>query len=130
MKATATTTANKLTAAQKVAATISKFQKVGIENLTGYELQQYSNALLKQEQKSLRYVYSTLKRAYEGGKSEFELTIQTLAGAKFPTFAAFKKAYKSKYVSNWGGMATLKALNPKLQLKAKVKRQNKAEAKK
>lgn len=134
MATTATTTATaketKLTAAQRVAATISKFQKVGIENLTGYELQQYSNALLKQEQKSLRYVYATLKRAYEGGNSEFELTIKTLAGSKFPTFAAFKKAYKSKYVSNWGGMATLKALNPKLQLKAKVKRQNKATAKK
>jgi hypothetical protein len=130
--ATNNTAANeaKLTAAQKVQLTIDTLGTKPVDELTAYEVQRLQSALRKQEQKSLRFVYATLKREYESNTTPVEKLTCSLAGAKFPTFAAFKKAYKSKYVSLWGGGMALKALNPKHQLSAKVKRQNKAEAKK
>ena len=126
------TTANevKLTAAQKVQLTINTLGSKNVSELTAYELQRLQSALRKQEQKSLRFVYATLKREYESNSTAVERLTFELAGKKFPTFSAFSKAYKSKYVSLWGGGMALKALNPKHQLSAKVKRQNKAEAKK
>jgi len=133
MKATANNTTakeTKLTTAQKVALTIKTLGSKPVSDLTAYEVQRLQSALRKEEQKSLRYVYATLKREYESNSTAVEQLTYNLAGAKFPTFAAFKKAYKSKYVSLWGGGMALKALNPKHQLSAKVKRQNKAEAKK
>ena len=75
-------------------------------------------------------MYATLKREYNSNSTAVEKLTFELAGKNFPTFSAFSKAYKSKYVSLWGGGMALKALNPKHQLSAKVKRQNKAEAKK
>lgn len=119
----------KLTPMQKAEKTIKEIKAKGAK-ATAYDLQRLANAQLKQEQKSLRYVHGQLKRAYESGKSDFEKTILELSGSKFPTFASFKNTYKSKYVSMWGGMATLRALNPKFKLAVKVERQNKAEAKK
>ena len=125
----ATANAPKLSAQQKALNTIKEVEKKGTQ-ATAYELQRLANAYLKQEQKSLRYVYAQLKRAFESGKSDYEKTIVKVAGKTFPTFAKFKNSYKAKYVSMWGGMGTLRSLNPKFQLADKVKRQNKAEAKK
>lgn len=132
MKTKTTQKANdvKLTAAQKVQSTIDTLGSKNVSELTAYELQRLQSALRKQEQKSLRFVYATLKREYESNSTAVEKLTFELAGKKFPTFSAFSKAYKSKYVSLWGGGMALKALNPKHQLSAKVKRQNKAEAKK
>lgn len=122
-------TAVKLSAQQKALNTIETIKSKG-NDATAYDLQRLANAYLKLEQKSLRYVYAQLKRAYNTGSSEFEKTIIELSGKAFPTFAKFEKTYKSKYISMWGGMATLRANNPKFQLAKKVQRQNKAEAKK
>lgn len=119
----------KLSAQQKALSTIETIKAKGT-NATAYDLQRLANAYLKLEQKSLRYVYAQLKKAYNTGTSEFEKTIVELSGKAFPTFAKFEKTYKSKYISMWGGMATLRANNPKFQLAKKVQRQNKAEAKK
>lgn len=127
---TATATANKLTPSEKVQLTIDTLSKKGVDNLTGYEVQRYQNALRKQEQKSLRFVYATLKREYESNSTPVEELTHKLSGRKFPTFAAFKKAYTSKYVSLWGGSMALRSLNPKYQIAKKVKRQNKATANK
>lgn len=120
----------KLTAAQKVQRTINTLGSKPVSELTAYEVQRLQNALRKQEQKSLRFVYATLKREYESNTTAVEKLTFELAGKKFPTFAAFQKAYASKYVSLWGGGMALKALNPKHKLAAKVKRQNAATAKK
>ena len=128
--ATATATENKLTPTEKVQLTIDTLSKKGVDNLTGYEVQRYQNALRKQEQKSLRFVYATLKREYESNSTAVEELTHKLAGRKFPTFAGFKKAYTSKYVSLWGGSIALRSLNPKYQIAKKVKRQNNATAKK
>ena len=118
------------TAINKANETIKTIKAKGTE-ATAYDLQRLASAQLKVEQKSINYVYSSLKRAYYSEKpSDFEATIQTIAGAKFPTLSAFKKEYKAKYVSMWGGIGTLRSLNPKFKLADKVKRQNKAEAKK
>lgn len=119
----------KLSAQQKALNTIETIKAKGTE-ASAYDLQRLANAYLKLEQKSLRYVYAQLKKAYESNTSEFEKTIFELSGKNFPTFAKFEKTYKSKYISMWGGMATLRANNPKFQLAKKVQRQNKAEAKK
>ena len=126
---TATATAPKVSAQQKALNTIKEIEKKGT-SATAYELQRLANAYLKQEQKSLRYVYAQLKGAFESGASDYDKTIVKIAGKTFPTFAKFKNSYKAKYVSMWGGMGTLRSLNPKFQIADKVKRQNKAEAKK
>lgn len=126
---TATSTAIKLTPSERALKTIKEITAKGTK-ATAYDLQRLANAYLKQEQKSLRYVHAQLKSAYTLAKSDYDKTIVKISGANFPTFAAFSKSYSSKYVSMWGGMATLRALNPKFQLADKVKRQNKAEAKK
>lgn len=123
------TTAPKVSAQQKALNTIKEIEKKG-NDATAYELQRLANAYLKQEQKSLRYVYAQLKRAFDSGASDYEKTIVRVAGKTFPTFAKFKNIYKAKYVSMWGGIGTLRSLNPKFQIADKVKRQNKAEAKK
>jgi len=115
---------------QKAKETIKSIQAKG-SDATAYDLQRLANAQLKVEQKSINYVYSQLKRAYNAEKpSDFEATIQSIAGASFPTLSAFKKSYKAKYVSMWGGMGVLRNLNPKFKRADKVKRQNKAQAKK
>ena len=122
-------TTDKMTAQEKVLNTIKLIEHKGTE-ATAYELQRLANAYLKQEQKSLRYVYAQLKRAYDSGVSDYDKTIIRVAGQAFPTFAKFNNSYKAKYVSMWGGIGTLRSLNPKFQIADKVKRQNKAEAKK
>jgi len=55
--------------------------------------------------------------------------VRELAGSKLPTFKAFATAYKGTPCL-WYGFATLRKLNPKFKLAEKVKRQNKATAKK
>lgn len=114
---------------QKAKETIANIKAKG-SDATAYDLQRLANAQLKVEQKSINFVYSQLKRAYNAEKpSDFEATIQSIAGAKFPTLSAFKKGYKAKYVSMWGGMGVLRNLNPKFKRADRVKRQNKAQAK-
>lgn len=117
------------TQVKKATQTIKDIQSKGSE-ATAYDLQRLANAQLKIEQKSINYVYAQLKRAYNSEKpSDFEATIKQVAGSKFPTLSAFKKAYSAKYVSMWGGIGAIRKLNPKFQLADKVKRQNKAQAK-
>jgi hypothetical protein len=114
---------------KKANQTIKEIQAKG-SDATAYDLQRLANAQLKVEQKSINYVYGQLKRAYNAEKpTAFETTIKEIVGANFPTLSAFKKAYKAKYVSMWGGMGVLRNLNPKFKRADKVKRQNKAQAK-
>jgi len=114
---------------QKANQTIKDIQAKG-SDATAYDLQRLANAQLKVEQKSINYVYSQLKRAYNSEKpTAFETTIKEVAGSKFPSLSAFKKAYSAKYVSMWGGIGAIRKLNPKFQRADKVKRQNKAQAK-
>ena len=114
---------------QKANETIKSIKAKG-SDATAYDLQRLANAQLKIEQKSINYVYSQLKRAYNAEKpSDFEATIQSIAGSKFPSLSAFKRAYSAKYVSMWGGIGAIRKLNPKFQRADKVKRQNKAQAK-
>ena len=132
MKATANnTTVNKLTATQKRELTIKTLSAKGRDELSGYELQRLVSALWKQEEKSLRYVYNELKRSYHSeNPSQIDQLVKQLTGSKFPTWGAFKKAYTLKHFSRWGGLNTLRGLNPNYQRAQKVKRQNKATAKK
>ena len=114
---------------QKAKETIKSIKAKG-SDATAYDLQRLANAQLKLEQKSINYVQGQLKRAYNSEKpSDFESTIQQVAGSKFPSLSAFKKAYSAKYVSMWGGIGAIRKLNPKFQRADKVKRQNKAQAK-
>ena len=114
---------------QKANETIKSIKAKG-SDATAYDLQRLANAQLKIEQKSINYVYSQLKSAYNAEKpSDFEATIQSIAGSKFPSLSAFKRAYSAKYVSMWGGIGAIRKLNPKFQRADKVKRQNKAQAK-
>ena len=132
MKTTATKTDSvKLTATEKRTLTIKTLQAKGRDELTGYEIQRLAAALWKQEEKSLRYVYNELKRAYHSEKpSEIENLVIQLAGANFPTWGAFKKAYTLKHFSRWGGLNVLRNLNKNYQRAKRVQRQNKATTKK
>lgn len=132
MTATANkSTAVKLTATEKRTLTIKTLQAKGRDELTGYEIQRLAAALWKQEEKSLRYVYNELKRAYNSEKpSEIEKLVIQLAGANFPTWGAFNKAYTLKHYSRWGGLNVLRSLNKNYQRAKRVQRQNKATAKK
>lgn len=130
-----TTTANnnseKLTATQRRALTIKTLQAKGRDELTGYEIQRLAAAMWKQEEKSLRYVYNELKRAYHSETpNDIEKLVAQLTGAKFPTWGAFNKAYTLKHYSRWGGLNVLRNLNPNFQRAQRVARQNKATAKK
>lgn len=132
MTATANkSTAVKLTATEKRTLTIKTLQAKGRDELTGYEIQRLASALWKQEEKSLRYVYNELKRAYHSETpNEIEKLVIQLAGANFPTWGAFKKAYTLKHFSRWGGLNVLRNLNKNYQRAKRVQRQNKATAKK
>lgn len=95
---------------------------------TAFDLQKLANAVYKVEQKSISHVYKQLNGLYND-KGELADLVRELAGKKMPTFKAFAEAYKGTPCM-WYGFATLRKLNPKFKLEAKVKRQNKATAKK
>lgn len=98
------------------------------ETKTAFDLQKLANAIYKVEAKSISHVYKQVSALY-GEPTELGEVVRELAGAKMPTFKAFATAYKGTPCL-WFGFATLRKLNPKFKLAEKVKRQNKAVAKK
>ena len=124
------TTANKTNKVSKATAkaveTINAIKAQ--EKKTAFDLQKLANAIYKVEAKSISHVYKQVTALYNE-KSELGEVVRELAGKKLPTFKAFATAYKGSPCL-WYGFATLRKLNPKFQLEAKVKRQNKATAKK
>lgn len=129
MKATATTTANKLTPTQRTAKTIKTLGTK--EGRTAHEGVLLANALYKTEAKTLGFIYATLKREYFSEENTpLAIAVREVVGKEFPTRTAFKKGYKAQTFHVWGGLHTLKRLNPVNKVKAKIARQNKATAKK
>ena len=98
------------------------------ETKTAFDLQKLANAIYKVEAKSISHVYKQVCSLYED-HTELGAVVRELAGTKLPTFTAFATAYKGSPCL-WYGFATLRKLNPKFKLAEKVKRQNKATAKK
>ena len=76
----------------------------------------------------ISHVYKQIK-ALHVDKGELGELVRELAGKTLPSFKAFADGFKGAPCL-WFGFATLRKLNPKFQIEAKVKRQNKAEAKK
>lgn len=98
------------------------------ETKSAFDLQKLANAIYKVEAKSISHVYKQVCSLYED-HTELGEVVRELAGTKLPTFKAFATAYKGSPCL-WFGFATLRKLNPKFKLAEKVKRQNKATAKK
>tara|TARA_B110000908_G_scaffold50236_1_gene61435 strand:- start:542 stop:928 length:387 start_codon:yes stop_codon:yes gene_type:complete len=98
------------------------------ETLSGFDLQKLTNAVYKIEAKSISHVYKQIK-ALHVDKGELGELVRALAGKTLPSFKAFADGFKGAPCL-WFGFATLRKLNPKFQIEAKVKRQNKSEAKK
>lgn len=128
MKTTKTNT-NKLTATQRTAKTVKTLSAKN--ERTAHENVLLANALYKTEVKTLGFVYSTLKREfYNEEKSALSEAVREIVGKEFPTRTAFKREYKAQSFHVWGGLQTLKRLNPNNKRAERVKRQNKATAKK
>lgn len=98
------------------------------ETKTAFDLQKLANAIYKVEAKSISHIYKQITALYSE-QTELGEVVRELAGKKLPTFKAFATAYKGSPCL-WYGFATLRKLNPKFKLAEKVKRQNKATAKK
>lgn len=127
MKTTNNKTANGMSkATAKAVETINAIKSQ--ETKTAFDLQKLANAIYKVEAKSISHVYKQVCSLYED-HTELGEVVRELAGAKLPTFKAFATAYKGTPCL-WFGFATLRKLNPKFKLAEKVKRQNKATAKK
>ena len=127
MKTTNNKTANGMSkATQKAVETINAIKSQ--ETKTAFDLQKLANAIYKVEAKSISHVYKQVSTLYSES-TELGEVVRELAGAKLPTFKAFATAYKGTPCL-WYGFATLRKLNPKFKLAEKVKRQNKATAKK
>jgi len=121
----------KMSAMKKAEQRVKENRNVNLSELSGHNLHLLANAQYKVEQKSIGFVYNTLKRAFYSEENlDFENSVKVLAGSTFPTLSAFKKAYTYKHTSIYGGLGTLKKLNKVFQVKAKIARQNKAVAKK
>lgn len=124
-----TATAQKLTATQRTARTIKVL--TAKEERTAHESVLLANAQYKTEAKTLGFVYGTLKREYfSEERTPLAIAVREVVGEAFPTRTAFKKGYKAQSFHVWGGLQTLKRLNPVNKVKARIARQNKAEAKK
>jgi len=124
-----TATAQKLTATQRTARTIKVL--TAKEERTAHESVLLANAQYKAEAKTLGFVYATLKREYfSEERTPLAIAVREVVGEAFPTRSAFKKEYKAQSFHVWGGLQTLKRLNPVNKVKARIARQNKAEAKK
>lgn len=127
MKTTNNKTANKMSnATLKAVETINTIKAQ--DERTAFDLQKLANAIYKVEAKSISHVYKQVSALY-GEQTELGEVVRELAGKKLPTFKAFATAYKGTPCL-WFGFATLRKLNPKFKLGEKVKRQNKATAKK
>ena len=127
MKATNNKTTNKMSnATLKAVETINAIKAQ--DERTAFDLQKLANAIYKVEAKSISHVYKQVSALY-GEQTELGEVVRELTGAKLPTFKAFATAYKGTPCL-WYGFATLRKLNPKFKLAEKVKRQNKATAKK
>ena len=127
MKTTNNKTTNKMSnATLKAVETINSIKAQ--DKRTAFDLQKLANAIYKVEAKSISHVYKQVSALY-GEQTELGEVVRELAGTKLPTFKAFATAYKGSPCL-WYGFATLRKLNPKFQLAEKVKRQNKATAKK
>lgn len=127
MKTTNNKTTNGMSkATQKAVETINAIKSQ--ETKTAFDLQKLANAIYKVEAKSISHVYKQVSTLYSES-TELGEVVRELAGAKLPTFKAFATAYKGTPCL-WFGFATLRKLNPKFKLTEKVKRQNKATAKK
>jgi hypothetical protein len=98
------------------------------DKLSGFDLQKLTNAVYKIEAKSISHVYKQIK-ALHVDKGELGELVRELAGKTLPSFKGFADGFKGAPCL-WFGFATLRKLNPKFQIESKVKRQNKAEAKK
>lgn len=124
------TTANKTNKVSKATAKAVETIKAikAQETKSAFDLQKLANAIYKVEAKSISHVYKQVTALYNE-QSELGEVVRELAGKKLPTFKAFATAYKGSPCL-WYGFATLRKLNPKFKLEAKVKRQNKATAKK
>lgn len=122
-------TAVKLTPSQRTAKTIKELSAKN--ERTAHEGVLLANAIYKTETKTLNFVYVTLKREYFNEENtDLSIVVREIVGKDFPTRSAFQKGYKAQTFHIWGGLQTLKRLNPKNKLKAKIERQNKATAKK
>ena len=127
MKTTNNKTANGMSkATAKAVETINAIKSQ--ETKTAFDLQKLANAIYKVEAKSISHVYKQVCSLYED-HTELGEVVRELTGTKLPTFKAFATAYKGTPCL-WFGFATLRKLNPKFKLAEKVKRQNKATAKK
>jgi histone deacetylase complex regulatory component SIN3 len=98
------------------------------ETKSSFDLQKLANAVYKVEAKSISHIYKQVTTLYSES-TELGDIVRELAGLKLPTFKAFATTYKGTPCL-WYGFATLRKLNPKFKLADKVKRQNKAIAKK
>ena len=120
---------SKNTISKSTAKTLSTIQTLKAkDNLSGFDLQKLTNAVYKIEAKSISHVYKQIK-ALHVDKGELGELVRALAGKTLPSFKAFADGFKGAPCL-WFGFATLRKLNPKFQIEAKVKRQNKSEAKK
>jgi len=127
MKTANNTTANKMSnATLKAVDTINTIKAQ--DTKTAFDLQKLANAIYKVEAKSISHIYKQVS-ALHIESTELGEVVRELAGTKMPTFKAFATAYKGTPCL-WYGFATLRKLNPKFKLAEKVKRQNKATAKK
>lgn len=127
MKATNNKTTNGMSnATLKAVETINTIKAQ--EKKSAFDLQKLANAIYKVEAKSISHIYKQVTALYSE-QSELGEVVRELAGKKLPTFKAFATAYKGTPCL-WYGFATLRKLNPKFKLAEKVKRQNKATAKK
>ena len=111
---------------QKAKATIKAIN--GQETKSAFDLQKLANAVYKIESKSISHVYKQLATIYND-EGELGEIVRQLTGAKFPTFKEFSKAFKGSPCL-WYGFGALRKLNPANQRAERVKRQNKATAKK
>lgn len=127
MKTTNNTTASTMSkATQKAVETINAINSQ--ETKTAFDLQKLANAIYKVEAKSISHIYKQVSALYTT-ETELGDVVRELAGTKLPSFKDFSTAYKGTPCL-WYGFATLRKLNPKFKLAAKVKRQDKATAKK
>lgn len=119
----------KLTPTQRTAKTIKELSAKS--ERTAHEGVLLANALYKTEAKTLGFVYSTLKREFFNEENtDLANAVREIVGKDFPTRTAFKREYKAQTFHIWGGLQTLKRLNPVNKIKARIERQNKAVAKK
>ena len=119
----------------KTKITIFSITAKPLNERTKQDQQRLTNALIKEEHKNINWVYAQLREAFHGGKDTILgkavcEQVKESAGAKFPSKKAFLEAHGDKGASFYFAIGTLLGLNPNYARAQKVKRQNKAQAKK